>query len=155
MDWRCGRQVRRAASFSTALLLVGCGITSPAPLMVEVALSASEVTEAEPVEVIVTATNRSDVAVDVDSHGCPPVFEVVRAARPGVVGPESVTCIAVALPPTRLEPGEDITFGYEWAGLGLESELLRAGEYRVRGWTRVARGDRVYSDYRSVRVTHD
>ena len=151
---RCPDRAVWTSGLPFALLLAGCGITSPQPLAVELTLSAQSASEAEPVQVVVTGTNRSGVPVEVSSYGCPQVFEVVRLGRSEVVGPESLACILIALPPTRLKPGEAITFRYEWAGLaaGWERRVLPAGEYLLRGWVQAASGDRVYSDYRSVQV---
>jgi hypothetical protein len=149
--------MRTLTAVLLALLLTGCGITSPEALAVDVTLSADVVSPAHPIEVTVTATNRSDVAIDVDPSGCPQVFEVARSGLSKVVGPQSVSCVLALLAPSRLEPGEEITFHYEWAGFGVASDGagLPPGHYRVRGWARQLSGDRVYSDYRSVRVAAD
>ena len=153
-----GRPLRslavRATGLPFAFLLAGCGTTGPDLLAVELTVSAGVVSPSEPIQVVITATNLSADAIDVSSHGCPQVFEVVRPGQPGAVGPESVFCLLIALPPTRLAPGEAITFRYEWAGLaaGLENRVLPAGEYLLRGWALVRSGDRVFSDYQSVQV---
>lgn len=125
--WRVG---------AAALALQVSACLSPSDPEVEVSLlaSASSVSAAQPVDILVRVTNLGPGPVRVQAMGCPPTFDVFDEVG-DLVGPSTVLCIAVATPPRRLEPTEVFTFEHVWDGEVHRdgSDVLEEGAFRLEG----------------------
>ena len=125
-------------------------------VVVEIAVSAPTVSAEAKVTITVTATNGGTDPVEINVHPCPEVFEVLGIDGQQV-GPPTLPCILIALPPQALQPGESFEFHHTWDGAGNrvginQREPLPLGAYLLRGRVWVMDHGAAFSEVTPIEV---
>ena len=156
--WCKGIFTRLTSLCLAMLTLSGCQLTGPDDFVeLDLAVSDSITVPGNPIRIDVAVTNRGESTVHVRASGCPPWFEVTDGEGQPVARWDSVLCLAVALPPRELAPGESFGFSYDWGGdapIG-SGNTLEAGTYNLRGRLWGLSGRHAYTEPVSVRVASE